>query len=69
MVWSKQDFPLGRQHRKAQSSRSRALMLEKVGVLGVFVFIGCAMTVDMLAIGLMRPITRGLELEKLSHQS
>ncbi|WP_156947406.1 hypothetical protein [Bradyrhizobium sp. WSM3983] len=39
----------------------------KAGVLGVFVFIGCAMIVVIPAIGLMGPRTRGLELEKISH--
>ena len=44
-----------------------AFTLEAFGTVGVFVFIGCAMTVVMLAIGLMGPRTRGLELEKISH--
>jgi putative MFS transporter len=42
-------------------------MLERFGVTGVFVFIGGAMAVVMLAIGLMGPRTRGIELEKISH--
>jgi MFS transporter, putative metabolite:H+ symporter len=44
-----------------------AFMLERFGVTGVFVFIGGAMTVVMLVIGLMGPRTRGIELEKISH--
>ena len=44
-----------------------AFTLERFGVTGVFVFIGGAMTIVMLVIGLMGPRTGGLELEKISH--
>ena len=44
-----------------------AFMLQNFGVTGVFIFIGAAMTVVMLVIGLMGPRTSGLELEKISH--
>ena len=44
-----------------------AFMLQNFGVMGVFVFIGAAMAVVMLVIGLMGPRTSGLELEKISH--
>ena len=44
-----------------------AFTLERFGVTGVFVFIAAAMAIVMLAIGLMGPRTRGLELEKISH--
>jgi MFS transporter, putative metabolite:H+ symporter len=44
-----------------------AFMLQNFGVTGVFIFIGAAMAVVMLAIGLMGPRTSGLELEKISH--
>ncbi|MGY8635442.1 MFS transporter [Bradyrhizobium sp. 14AA] len=44
-----------------------AFMLQNFGVTGVFIFIGAAMAIVMLAIGLMGPRTSGLELEKISH--
>lgn len=44
-----------------------AFMLQNFGVTGVFIFIGAAMAVVMLVIGLMGPHTSGLELEKISH--
>ena len=44
-----------------------AFMLQNFGVTGVFIFIGAAMAVVMLVIGLMGPRTSGLELEKISH--
>ena len=44
-----------------------AFTLQRFGVTGVFVFIAAAMAIVMLAIGLMGPRTRGLELEKISH--
>ena len=44
-----------------------AFMLQNFGVMGVFIFIGAAMAVVMLVIGLMGPRTSGLELEKISH--
>jgi putative MFS transporter len=37
-----------------------------LGTTGVFVFIACAMLIVMLAIGLMGPRTKGIELEKIS---
>lgn len=44
-----------------------AFTLQHFGVVGVFLLIGGAMAIVMLAIGLMGPRTRGLELEKISH--
>jgi putative MFS transporter len=44
-----------------------AAVLKEFGTTGVFVFIAGAMLVVMLAIGLMGPRTKGLELEKISH--
>ena len=44
-----------------------AFTLEHFGVTGVFVFIAIAMAIVMVAIGLMGPRTRGLELEKISN--
>jgi putative MFS transporter len=43
-----------------------AAVLRVFGVTGVFVFIAGAMLVVMLAIGLMGPRTKGIELEKIS---
>lgn len=43
-----------------------AAVLKQFGSTGVFVFIAGAMLIVMLAIGLMGPRTRGLELEKIS---
>lgn len=43
-----------------------AFMLERFGVTGVFLFIGGAMVIVMLVIGLMGPRTLGIELEKIS---
>jgi putative MFS transporter len=43
-----------------------AAMLKEFGATGVFVFIAGAMLIVMLAIGLMGPRTKGLELEKIS---
>jgi putative MFS transporter len=43
-----------------------AAVLKEFGTTGVFVFIAGAMLIVMLAIGLMGPRTRGLELEKIS---
>jgi len=40
--------------------------LKHFGTTGVFVFIAGAMLIVMLAIGLMGPRTKGLELEKIS---
>ena len=42
-----------------------AAVLKDFGVTGVFVFIAGAMLIVMLAIGLMGPRTKGLELEKI----
>jgi MFS transporter, putative metabolite:H+ symporter len=39
--------------------------LKYFGTAGVFVFIAGAMFIVMLAIGLMGPRTKGLELEKI----
>jgi putative MFS transporter len=41
-------------------------VLKQFGTAGVFVFIAGAMLIVMLAIGLMGPRTKGLELEKIS---
>lgn len=69
-------FPTGIRTRAAYSCSSLsavfnafliAFILENFGTLGVFVFIGCAMTVVIPAIGVMGPRTRLLELEKISH--
>jgi putative MFS transporter len=43
-----------------------ASVLKQFGTTGVFVFIAGAMLIVMLAIGLMGPRTKGLELEKIS---
>jgi putative MFS transporter len=43
-----------------------AAVLKEFGTTGVFVFIAGAMLIVMLAIGLMGPRTKGLELEKIS---
>jgi putative MFS transporter len=43
-----------------------AAVLKQFGTVGVFVFIAGAMLIVMLAIGLMGPRTKGLELEKIS---
>ncbi|WP_246174164.1 MFS transporter [Paraburkholderia hayleyella] len=43
-----------------------ASVLKHFGTSGVFVFIAGAMVIVMLAIGLMGPRTKGLELEKIS---
>ncbi len=43
-----------------------AFVLERSGVMGVFVFIAAAMLAAALAIGLMGPRTRNLALEKIS---
>ncbi|MEX3786297.1 MFS transporter [Paraburkholderia sp. BR14374] len=43
-----------------------AAVLRYFGTTGVFVFIAGAMLIVMLAIGLMGPRTKGLELEKIS---
>jgi putative MFS transporter len=43
-----------------------AAVLKQFGTAGVFVFIAGAMLIVMLAIGLMGPRTKGLELEKIS---
>ncbi|MGC2966538.1 MFS transporter [Paraburkholderia aspalathi] len=43
-----------------------AAVLKHFGTTGVFVFIAGAMLIVMLAIGLMGPRTKGLELEKIS---
>jgi putative MFS transporter len=42
-----------------------AFVLERFGVTGVFLFIGGAMTVVILAIGLMGPRTRGASLDQI----
>ncbi|MEQ5842351.1 MFS transporter [Paraburkholderia acidicola] len=42
-------------------------VLREFGTVGVFVFIAGAMTMVMLAIGLMGPRTRGIALEEISH--
>ncbi|WP_175838517.1 MFS transporter [Burkholderia anthina] len=44
-----------------------AFMLKEFGITGVFVFIAGAMTLVMLAIGLMGPKTLGQSLERISH--
>ncbi|RFU44821.1 MFS transporter [Paraburkholderia sp. DHOC27] len=44
-----------------------ASVLKGFGTTGVFVFIAGAMLIVMLAIGLMGPRTKGIELEKISH--
>ena len=44
-----------------------AFTLEHFGVTGVFIFIAIAMAIVVMAIGLMGPRTRGLELEKISN--
>jgi putative MFS transporter len=44
-----------------------ASVLREFGTTGVFVFIAGAMLIVMLAIGLMGPRTKGLELEKISN--
>jgi putative MFS transporter len=44
-----------------------AAVLKGFGTTGVFVFIAGAMAIVMLAIGLMGPRTKGIELEKISH--
>ena len=44
-----------------------AFTLEHFGVAGVFIFIAVAMAIVVMAIGLMGPRTRGLELEKISN--
>ena len=44
-----------------------AFTLEHFGVTGVFIFIAVAMAIVMVAIGLMGPRTRGLELERISN--
>jgi MFS transporter, putative metabolite:H+ symporter len=44
-----------------------AAVLREFGTTGVFVFIASAMVIVMLAIGLMGPRTKGIELEKISH--
>ena len=41
-------------------------VLKAFGTTGVFMFIAGAMVIVMLAIGLMGPRTKGLELEKIS---
>lgn len=43
-----------------------AAVLKHFGTGGVFVFIAGAMLIVMLAIGLMGPRTKGIELEKIS---
>ncbi|SDG38836.1 MFS transporter [Paraburkholderia phenazinium] len=43
-----------------------ASVLKEFGTTGVFVFIAGAMLIVMLAIGLMGPRTKGIELEKIS---
>jgi putative MFS transporter len=43
-----------------------ASVLKQFGTTGVFVFIAGAMLIVMLAIGLMGPRTKGIELEKIS---
>jgi putative MFS transporter len=44
-----------------------AFFLDRFGVGGVFLFIGAAMTVVMLVIGLLGPRTRAVALENISH--
>ncbi|SDH26328.1 MFS transporter, putative metabolite:H+ symporter [Paraburkholderia steynii] len=44
-----------------------AAVLQGLGTSGVFAFIAGAMLIVMLAIGLMGPRTKGIELEKISH--
>ncbi|MBN3756401.1 MFS transporter [Paraburkholderia sp. Tr-20389] len=44
-----------------------AAVLQGLGTSGVFAFIAGAMFIVMLAIGLMGPKTKGIELEKISH--
>lgn len=46
-----------------------AAVLKEFGVTGVFIFIAVAMVIVMLAIGMMGPRTKGLELEKISGQT
>jgi len=43
-----------------------AFFLQRFGVTGVFIFIGAAMAVVMITIGLMGPRTKGIALETLS---